>query len=170
MRPILDRQPELTILIDAARRGCAPGTLYLIEPEPLPLAAAEPAQEEPAAQSPPLPAAGGEDGAGDPLAFALGPEPGELPAVADAHGMSPEAVMRLLDRLGASPGRLLVLGCEPLSIDEGIGLSPPVAAAVGGAVEMVLELVRPACQDGGGAAFGAAEAGAARSEEERVRA
>ena len=34
-----------------------------------------------------------------------------------------------------------MVGCEPASVDEGIGLSPPVAAAVDEAVRIVLDLV-----------------------------
>ena len=72
-------------------------------------------------------------------------------AVADAHGMNPQALLQLLARLEASPGRLLVVGCEPLTADEGIGLSAPVAAAVDEAVRVVLDLldgVDHGCQDG----------------------
>lgn len=58
----------------------------------------------------------------------------------DAHGMTPVAVLALLRRLGGVPGRVLVLGCEPDDVDEGIGLSPAVAAAVDEAVRMAVEL------------------------------
>jgi hydrogenase maturation protease len=51
-------------------------------------------------------------------------------AVLDAHAMTPDAVLALLATLGGAPGRVLVLGCEPAVIREGMGLSPPVAAAV----------------------------------------
>lgn len=61
------------------------------------------------------------------------------PAV-DAHGMQPDAVFRLLKLLGGDAGRVLVVGCEPASVDEGIGLSPPVAGAVGEAVRLVTDL------------------------------
>lgn len=58
----------------------------------------------------------------------------------DAHGMTPVAVIGLLHRFSETPGRVLVLGCEPACLDEDIGLSEPVAAAVDTAVEQVLEL------------------------------
>ena len=70
-------------------------------------------------------------------------EAGESPLL-DAHGMQPDVVFSMLDMLGADAGRVLVIGCEPASIDEGIGLSPPVAAAVDEAVRVVLDLVRTA--------------------------
>jgi hydrogenase maturation protease len=65
----------------------------------------------------------------------------------DGHGMSPDAVLALLDTLCAGTGvppprRTLVVGCEPATVEEGIGLSPQVAAAVPEAVRTVGELVR----------------------------
>ncbi|MFG3151999.1 hydrogenase maturation protease [Streptomyces sp. NPDC048219] len=81
------------------------------------------------------------------------PEPGSAPgpagAAMDGHRMSPDAVLALLGTLCAGTGavpprRILVVGCEPGTVEEGIGLSPPVAAAVPGAVRMVGELVRDA--------------------------
>ncbi|KJY46624.1 protease [Streptomyces sp. NRRL S-444] len=67
--------------------------------------------------------------------------------VLDGHQMSPDAVLALLDTLcagtgGTPPRRIWVVGCEPACLDEGIGLSAPVAAAVPEAVRMVLDLVR----------------------------
>ncbi|MEU2156125.1 hydrogenase maturation protease [Streptomyces sp. NPDC019396] len=64
----------------------------------------------------------------------------------DGHGMSPDAVLALLDTLcagtdGTPPRQIFVVGCEPACLDEGIGLSPPVAAAVPEAVRMVMDLV-----------------------------
>ncbi|WP_330261142.1 hydrogenase maturation protease [Streptomyces sp. NBC_00539] len=68
-------------------------------------------------------------------------------AVLDGHHMSPDAVLALLDTLcagtgGTPPRRTLVVGCEPQTVEEGIGLSDPVAAAVPEAVRMLLELVQ----------------------------
>lgn len=62
-------------------------------------------------------------------------------SVVDAHSMSPEVVLATLGRLGGSVGRIYVVGCQPASLVEGIGLSPPVAAAVGGAAELCRQLV-----------------------------
>jgi hydrogenase maturation protease len=59
----------------------------------------------------------------------------------NAHGMQPDVVFGMLDMLGGRPGRVLVVGCEPASVGEGIGLSEPVAAAVDEAVRIVLDLV-----------------------------
>jgi hydrogenase maturation protease len=55
----------------------------------------------------------------------------------DAHSMSPVVVLATLASLGGEVGRVLVVGCEPSVIEEGIGLSAPVSAAVDSAVEAV---------------------------------
>jgi len=55
----------------------------------------------------------------------------------DAHSMSPAVVVATLASLGGEVGRVLVVGCEPSVIEEGIGLSAPVSAAVDSAVEAV---------------------------------
>jgi hydrogenase maturation protease len=73
--------------------------------------------------------------------------------VFDAHGMQPDVVLGLAGMLGAEPGRVLVVGCEPASIEHGIGLSAPVEAAVDEAVRIVTAIVR----DAGGASDAAAE-------------
>ncbi|MFD9306962.1 hydrogenase maturation protease [Streptomyces sp. NPDC060048] len=77
-------------------------------------------------------------------------EPGSVQpggALLDGHHMSPDAVLALLGTLcettgSTPPRRVLVVGCEPASIAEGIGLSRPVAAAVSEAVRMILDLLR----------------------------
>ena len=73
------------------------------------------------------------------------PAPDAVPAgmsLLNAHGMQPDLVLSLAGTLGADAGRVLVVGCEPASLEEGIGLSAPVAAAVDDAVRMVTVLVR----------------------------
>lgn len=64
----------------------------------------------------------------------------------DGHRMSPDSVLALLDTLstgtgGERPGRVLVVGCEPACLDEGIGLSDTVAASVDEAVDVVVGLL-----------------------------
>jgi hydrogenase maturation protease len=61
------------------------------------------------------------------------------PAV-DAHGMQPDAVFRLLRLLGGDAGRVVVVGCEPASLEHRIGLSPKVRDSVAGAVKLVTDL------------------------------
>jgi hydrogenase maturation protease len=58
----------------------------------------------------------------------------------DPHGMDPRTVLRFVKAVNGWPGRVAVVACEPESIEDvGIGLSPPVAAAVDAAVDLVLE-------------------------------
>ena len=111
---------ETTILIDASPRGEPPGTVYVMELS---------AEHRPA----PAPAPGG----GAPV------------PVLDGHGMQPDVVLGMLDMLGADAGRVLLVGCEPASIEARMGLSAPVAAAVDQAVRIVQGLVR-AVGDGAG--------------------
>jgi hydrogenase maturation protease len=66
---------------------------------------------------------------------------GDTEPVIDAHSMSPEVVLATLGRLGGNVDRIYVVGCQPATLEEGIGLSPPVAAAVDGAVELCRQLL-----------------------------
>jgi hydrogenase maturation protease len=62
-------------------------------------------------------------------------------AAIDGHAMNPEASLALVRALGGTTTRIVVVGCEPASVEEGMGLSQPVAAAVHEAVGVVLELL-----------------------------
>jgi hydrogenase maturation protease len=110
---------ESAILIDATPRGGAPGTIYVIEPD---LTGAT------------LPT--GED-----AGLAANP-------MFNAHGMQPDVVFGMLGMLDAGSRHVLVVGCEPASVDYGIGLSQQVADAVDDAVRVVRELVSAAAQAG----------------------
>jgi hydrogenase maturation protease len=59
----------------------------------------------------------------------------------DAHGMDPAAVLAGVRRLGGTLPPTYVVGCRVADVDDGIGLSPPVEAAVGEAVAAVRALV-----------------------------
>ena len=59
----------------------------------------------------------------------------------DAHGMDPAAVFASLRALGGSPPYTVVVGCEAGSVEEGIGLTEPVAKAVPRAARAVEEIV-----------------------------
>jgi hydrogenase maturation protease len=118
------------ILLDATARGGAPGMIYVVEPD----------LESPMAA------------AGDEAALAANP-------MFNAHGMQPDVVLSMLGMLeaehavdsriqGAEARRILIVGCEPSSVDYGIGLSAPVAAAVDEAVKVVLDLVAAAGRSG----------------------
>jgi hydrogenase maturation protease len=60
----------------------------------------------------------------------------------DPHDLTPGGVMSLLPTLGGAVDRILVVGCQPEVLDDGIGLSPAVQAAVQPAAELVREVVR----------------------------
>jgi hydrogenase maturation protease len=59
----------------------------------------------------------------------------------DAHGMQPDVVLGLVDLLGADPGRVILVGCEPAVLDQGMSLSPAVERMVDTAVRAVVDLV-----------------------------
>jgi hydrogenase maturation protease len=59
----------------------------------------------------------------------------------DAHAMDPAAVFTSLMALGGSPPYTVVVGCEADTVEERIGLSAAVAAAVPAAVAAVEEVV-----------------------------
>ncbi|CAN5758988.1 hydrogenase maturation protease [soil metagenome] len=59
----------------------------------------------------------------------------------DAHSMDPGAVFAGLRALGGVPPRTVVIGCEVETVEDGIGLSPVVNAAVPEAARAVTEVV-----------------------------
>ena len=59
----------------------------------------------------------------------------------DPHGMNPVAVLSSVERLGGTLPPTYVVGCAAADVEEGIGLSDPVAAAVPVAVERVRALL-----------------------------
>jgi hydrogenase maturation protease len=69
----------------------------------------------------------------------------EAPPVVEGHGMDPVKVLRMVAAMGGRPRCVLVVGCEPMSLgseeDPAMGLSPPVEAAVGEAVQLIGSIV-----------------------------
>jgi hydrogenase maturation protease len=69
------------------------------------------------------------------------------PVGLEPHAMDPVSVLHTARRLGAAPGRTLIVGCEPQTRMTGeepdvvMELSAPVAAAVEGAVALVESLL-----------------------------
>jgi hydrogenase maturation protease len=59
----------------------------------------------------------------------------------DAHGMDLGSVLSSLRLLGGRLPRTLIVGCQVRDVDEGMGLSAPVAGAVAAAVNTVRILV-----------------------------
>ncbi len=73
----------------------------------------------------------------------LAPAPGKsLPEVMlDPHDLSPGTAMQLLPALGGSVRRAVVVGCQPASTEDGIGLSDAVSAAILPAADLVLDVL-----------------------------
>lgn len=67
---------------------------------------------------------------------------GDAEVLPDAHDLDPASVMGLLSGLGGSVGRMLVVGCQPSALEERMGLSPAVEAAVDEAISVLEELVQ----------------------------
>jgi hydrogenase maturation protease len=62
--------------------------------------------------------------------------------VINPHGMDPQTVLRFVGAIGGFSGRIVVIGCEPGEVDDvGLGLTPPVEAAVERALTMVRETI-----------------------------
>jgi hydrogenase maturation protease len=62
--------------------------------------------------------------------------------VINPHAMDPQTVLRFVKSVGAWPGKVVVIACEPAQVDEmGWGLSEQVQEAVGRAVDLVAETV-----------------------------
>ena len=71
--------------------------------------------------------------------FAPSIEDGEM---IDPHHMDPSTVLRFVAAVGGFSGKVVVIGCEPGEVDEvGLGLTPPVEAAVERALALVGETI-----------------------------
>ncbi len=87
---------------------------------------------------------GGEPG----TLYVMEPEEAAVPGgiedgdVINPHAMDPQTVLRFVKSVGAWPGKVVVIACEPEQVQEmGWGLSERVQGAVGRAVALVLETV-----------------------------
>jgi hydrogenase maturation protease len=78
----------------------------------------------------------------EPGLVAAGPPP-------DAHRMDLSNVFAFVRTLGAEAPPIEIVGCEPQTVDEDIGLSPPVAAAVEPAAALVRKLIARALSASG---------------------
>lgn len=68
----------------------------------------------------------------------------ESTATPDAHSVGPGHVLALVRRLGGRVGRVLIVGCEPLRLDQEPGLSSIVSTAVDEAIPLIERLVSSA--------------------------
>lgn len=61
----------------------------------------------------------------------------------DPHGSDPATILRFVKGIGAWPGKVLIVACEPGTVDDfEIGLSEPVHEAVDKAVDLIDELLK----------------------------
>ncbi|ONH27817.1 hypothetical protein BL253_21240 [Pseudofrankia asymbiotica] len=128
---LLDGPYATVVLVDAAPLGKAPGTVEVLEVD-----TAGTTRGAPTADTADTATTGtGEAGPGG--SGAGGTTPGF-----DAHGLHPAAVLALLRGLGGHIDRVLVVGCQPAALDEGMDLSEPVAASVDAAARLVVRLAR----------------------------
>jgi hydrogenase maturation protease len=62
--------------------------------------------------------------------------------IINPHAMDPQTVLRFIKSVGAWPGRVVVIACEPAEVEEmGWGLTEPVRGAIDRAVDLVVETV-----------------------------
>jgi len=60
--------------------------------------------------------------------------------ILNPHAMDPETVLRFIKITGGWPGKVVIVACEPQTIEEmGVGLSSAVEEAVDRAVDLVIE-------------------------------
>jgi hydrogenase maturation protease len=102
---------DVLVIVDAAARGQAPGTVTLLTVDQALVTDSRPA------------VADGES------------------ALVDAHGLAPGAILSMLAGLGGAVRQVYVVACEPVSVEEGIGLSPAVQGAIGAAIALVEQLM-----------------------------
>jgi hydrogenase maturation protease len=77
---------------------------------------------------------------GDIVVLQVGPEDlgdGDF----DAHGMEPVSVLGSLGALGGELPPTYVVGCEPADVQDGMGLTAPVEAAVDRAIDAVIAVL-----------------------------
>jgi hydrogenase maturation protease len=58
----------------------------------------------------------------------------------DPHDLAPAGAMALVPTLGGHVDRIVVVGCQPETLDDGIGLSDAVAAVVDTAADLVIHV------------------------------
>jgi hydrogenase maturation protease len=73
--------------------------------------------------------------------FVIEPDPRDLAHDLDAHGFDPASVLELARTLGSSTPRVLLVGCVPAQLEEGMGLSPSVERGVEEALRIIPTLV-----------------------------
>lgn len=73
--------------------------------------------------------------------YAIEPEVAAKGGSPDAHRMDLQNVFNFVRVLGGEPPPITLVGCEPASVSEGIGLSPAVQEAIEPAAALVRRLM-----------------------------
>jgi hydrogenase maturation protease len=73
--------------------------------------------------------------------YVIEPQPGASGTAPDAHRMDLENVFAFVRLAGGEAPPITLIGCEPATVDEGIGLSDAVARAVPEAAQLVRRLI-----------------------------
>ncbi len=73
--------------------------------------------------------------------YVIEPEAPAETGAPDAHRMDLSNVFAFLRMLGGEPPPITIVGCEPATVEEGLGLSPAVTNAVEAAVPLVRRVV-----------------------------
>ena len=79
----------------------------------------------------------------EPTLAPVSPASGE-PAF-DPHDLPPGGTLALLSTYDVAVGRVLVVGCVPESLEDGLGLTPTVEAVVEDAADLVVRTVTERC-------------------------
>ena len=74
--------------------------------------------------------------------YVIEPDTSGLGTTADAHSMEVQNVFSFINRLGGTHAKILIVGCEPGDVREGIGLSDRVSPAVDETIRLVRNLTR----------------------------
>ncbi len=73
--------------------------------------------------------------------YVIEPDVRATGAAPDAHRMDLQNVFALMRTLGGEPPPITLVGCEPLTVEDNIGLSEPVRDAVGPAGDLIRRLL-----------------------------
>jgi hydrogenase maturation protease len=76
--------------------------------------------------------------------YVVEPQLADEPGRADAHSIDLQSVFAMVRALDGKLGRVLVVGCEPESLEERIGLSPIVEAAIAPTVQRIRHIAEGA--------------------------
>jgi len=66
----------------------------------------------------------------------------------DGHDLDPASVLRLASQMSGTLPRVLVVGCQPADVSDGIGLTGAVQRAIDPAIALITKLIAEECRPG----------------------